>query len=142
MIVVYPASLALIAVQSDIPPNVGLGRLALCPQTPNCVSSLAGEREDAQIEPLTYTGEQSEAQAALVAVLENLPRTQVMLERDDYIHAERRSPTMRFVDDMEFVFEEDGTTIHVRSAARLGSSDLDQNRAHIEQIRAAFEAAQ
>ncbi len=138
VVIGYPALLAVVAVSSGIPANVGGGTLALCPDSPNCVSSLPEEREDAQIEPLTYTGEQSEAQAALVAVLEDLPRTQIMLAREDYVYAERRSPTMRFVDDLEFVFDDETQTINVRSAARLGYSDMDQHRAHIEQIRAAF----
>jgi uncharacterized protein (DUF1499 family) len=47
----------------------------------------------------------------------------------------------RFVDDVEFYFpEKQGgeTIIHVRSASRVGSSDLGVNRKRIERIRSQF----
>ena len=43
---------------------------------------------------------------------------------------------MGFVDDVEFLLDEDAKVIHVRSASRLGESDLGVNRKRIETIRA------
>jgi len=43
-----------------------------------------------------------------------------------------------FVDDLEFCLDDQNKTIHVRSASRLGYSDLGKNRQRVEQIRAAF----
>jgi uncharacterized protein (DUF1499 family) len=37
---------------------------------------------------------------------------------------------------VEFYFDEEKNLIHVRSASRLGKSDLGVNRARIEKIRA------
>ena len=45
---------------------------------------------------------------------------------------------MGFVDDIEFYAEPSGL-IHVRSAARLGKSDLGVNRKRVEAIRAQFQ---
>ena len=53
----------------------------------------------------------------------------------------RQSPPalMGFVDDVEFYC--DGTAIQVRSASRLGYSDLGVNRKRVEVIREAFDRA-
>jgi uncharacterized protein (DUF1499 family) len=42
---------------------------------------------------------------------------------------------MRFVDDVEFLLDEGKSVIHVRSASRVGHSDLGVNRKRIEAIR-------
>ncbi len=47
---------------------------------------------------------------------------------------EFKSQLMGYVDDVEFYF--DGKAIQVRSASRLGKSDLGVNRKRIEDIRA------
>jgi uncharacterized protein (DUF1499 family) len=95
---------------------------------------------DAYIDPLTYVGSPELAQSVLEITLEQLPRTVVVQSEDGYIRAESRSPTMRFVDDMEFLFEPGGSRIiHVRAAARLGQSDLGMNRARVEELRELFD---
>lgn len=133
----YPLSLAVIALASPPPLNVGSGTLDLCPATPNCVSSQE-TRSDWFVPPLQYSGDAVSAQARLVDALRTLPRTMVVLQSDGYVYAERRSPTFRFVDDLEFKFDTQAGVIHVRSASRLGQSDAGVNRAHIEAIRALF----
>lgn len=57
---------------------------------------------------------------------------------DNYIRAEFVSKIFRFVDDVEFYFPDKKSKellIHVRSASRVGYSDLGVNRKRIEQIR-------
>jgi len=49
-------------------------------------------------------------------------------------YAEFTSAIMGFV-DVEFYLDEDAKVIHVRSASRLGQSDLGVNRKRIETIR-------
>jgi uncharacterized protein (DUF1499 family) len=51
------------------------------------------------------------------------------------LHVEFTSQLMGFVDDVEFYFDPDGKSIQVRSASRLGESDLGVNRQRIEAIR-------
>ena len=46
---------------------------------------------------------------------------------------------MGFVDDVEFYFPNE-SIIHVRSASRMGYSDLGVNRKRIETIRQRFDA--
>ncbi len=135
----YPLMLALIAFNSPPPPTVGIEQLTLCPETPNCVSSLAGEREAAQVPRLSYTGEQFIARAFLVEALEAQPGTQILVAQDDYIHAERRTRVMRFVDDIELKFDDEAKEVEVRVAARLGYSDGGNNRRFVESLRQTFD---
>jgi uncharacterized protein (DUF1499 family) len=79
-----------------------------------------------------------EALARLKQVLLNEPRTSIVKEEGDYLHAEARSFLFRFVDDVEFLLDADQQVIHVRSASRIGYSDLGVNRRRIERIRSAF----
>lgn len=45
-----------------------------------------------------------------------------------------------FIDDVELVFPPSGNTVQVRSASRVGESDLDKNRNRVKAIREALEA--
>jgi uncharacterized protein (DUF1499 family) len=120
-------------------PHLGLvnGDLKQCPGSPNCVSSQANDPEHA-IAPLAYQDGRAEAYARLRRVLTEMKRTVIITEKEDYIHAEFRSFLFRFVDDVEFYFPSAQKLIHVRSASRVGYSDLGVNRKRVEEIRAIF----
>jgi uncharacterized protein (DUF1499 family) len=60
----------------------------------------------------------------------------VITATQTYLHAEFRSAVFRFVDDLEFLADESAGVIHVRSASRVGTSDLGVNRRRVETIRA------
>ncbi len=124
------------------PANLGVndGKLAPCPATPNCVSSQSSDQVHA-IEPLSFTGTAAEAQAALRKVILNMKRSQIITDTGSYIHAEFTTAIFRFVDDVEFWFDENAKVIHVRSASRLGSSDRGVNRKRVEEIRARWTAS-
>jgi len=115
------------------------GRLAPCPDRPNCVSSQAAPGPQA-IAPLTFQGEPAAAMSALAAAIATLPGATIVTVRADYVHAEFASAVMGFVDDGEFALDAGAKVIHVRSAARLGHSDFGVNRQRIETLRAAFAA--
>lgn len=119
------------------PTNIGVhsGQLAPCPSTPNCVNS---QSQDAQnwIEPLNYDSTPAEAMANLKTVIQNMERTNILTETENYLYAEFTTKLMGFVDDVEFLLAPTAKVIHVRSASRLGESDLGVNRKRIETIRA------
>lgn len=121
------------------PTNLGVQaeHLAPCPSTPNCVVSQGGDREH-QIAPIVYQGDRPQAYQALVQVLGVVPRTEIIKQTDDYIRAESRSRIFGFVDDVEFYFPATEPVIQMRSASRLGESDLGVNRRRLEQIRLAL----
>jgi uncharacterized protein (DUF1499 family) len=123
------------------PVNLGIkdGKLAPCPYTPNCVSSQSSDREHF-VEPLSFTGTALEARAGITKIILSMKRSRIITDTDSYIHAEFTSAVFRFVDDVEFQFDEGAKVIHVRSAARLGHSDLGVNRKRVEDIRARWTA--
>ncbi len=62
-----------------------------------------------------------------------------MIEQtNNYIHTLSRSRIFKFVDDVEFYFPPNESVIHLRSASRVGQSDLGVNRRRLEQIRLAL----
>ncbi|MSQ53616.1 MAG: DUF1499 domain-containing protein [Betaproteobacteria bacterium] len=125
------------------PGNLGAreGRLAACPDKPNCVSSHA-EPMDAghYIAPLAISGGAVFAWQALLAVVRECERCAIIDEKPGYLHAEFTSGLMGYVDDAEFLLDEKASSIEVRSASRLGSSDFGVNRKRVEAIRAAWVA--
>jgi uncharacterized protein (DUF1499 family) len=113
------------------------GGLKACPKSPNCVSSQAHDPGHA-IAPFVYQDSRKEAFARLKKVMSDMKRTTIVAETEDYLHAEARSLIFRFVDDVEFYFPAAEKIIHVRSASRIGYSDLGVNRKRVEEIRAKF----
>ena len=116
------------------------GLLKPPPDSPNAVSSQATGGYP-RIEPLRYKGSAEPAMAALKSIIESTPRTSIVEERADYLYVEFSSRLLGYVDDVEFYFPPDEQIIHLRSASRLGYSDLGVNRKRIENIRAKFAAA-
>lgn len=142
-VVVGIVVLFLVSFMAERPSNLGAhaGRLAGCPGSPNCVSSQA-EDHDHWIAPLTYLGNDGTVVEDLVRIVEQLPRTRVISRTQNYLYVEFRSALFRFVDDVEFFVEADSGRVHLRSASRVGHSDLGVNRARIELIRRLFQASQ
>ncbi len=121
------------------PDNLGVkdGRLALPKSTPNCVSSQA-DAADAEhyIAPIPFKGGVPAAMAAVRNAVEGMTDAMVIRQDGSYLYAEYRSKLMRFVDDVEFFYDDKAGLIHVRSASRLGRRDMGVNRARIEAFRA------
>ena len=118
------------------PVNLGVtqGKLLPCPDSLNCVSSQSPDKRHF-IEPIPYEGEQQLARDRLVAVIQGMKRSKIVTASDDYIHAEFTSAFFRFVDDVEFYFDSEAKTIHMRSASRIGYSDFGVNRKRLEDIK-------
>ena len=122
---------------SGTPPvNIGVSdnKLAPCPDKPNCVVSHRYD-EPHYIEPLSYNIDQHSARALLIDVIEGLPRTEIIEREGNYLRVEFTSRIMRFVDDVEFYFDPAESVIQLRSASRLGHSDMGVNRQRMEHVR-------
>ena len=139
LLVVVTAVLVVVrlGVGSVDPPVVGLveGELAPCPPTDNCVESRATDPRHA-IDPLRCGGDLSEV---IEVTRETLPRVRLVEHTGDHAHLEVRSRIVGFVDDLEFQVV--GDIVHVRSASRLGNSDLGVNRDRVEVLRDALPRA-
>ena len=122
------------------PDNLGVrdGKLAACPDTPNCVSTQAGDTLHA-IEPFRFAGSPAHAMQQLRTLVEAQPRATIVTAANDYLHVAFRSLVFRFVDDVEFFVDADERVVHFRSASRVGHSDLGANRRRMESLRTKFE---
>jgi uncharacterized protein (DUF1499 family) len=81
-----------------------------------------------------------EAWTAVVSVIHEWPRTTVVSEREYYLHVECRSKIFRFVDDLEIYLMPAAGSLALRSASRIGRSDLGVNRQRLEDLRDALRA--
>ena len=122
------------AMRQDTDMKFTSARLAPCPSKPNCVCSDAQD-EAHKIEPLRLAAAPETVWSALREQLADRPRTRIVTATEDYIHAEEKSRVFGFVDDIEFQLRLREKMIAVRSAARVGYSDLGVNRKRIEKIR-------
>lgn len=132
--------LGLIGCAGERPANLGVkgNFLAACPASPNCVSSQARD-EQHRIAPLSFSGDPDTAFVRLKLILGQRSDTTIIEDNPDYLRVELR--TTLFVDDAEFLLDKSHGQIQVRSASRLGYSDLGKNRKRMEEIRSQFLAA-
>ncbi len=132
------ASKSLFSFSGKRPTDLGIkdGKLAVCPGSPNCVSSQAPATDaEHAIAAIAYTTSPSEAMTSLKSVIQGMERSEIIEESGNYLYAEFTSALMGYVDDVEFYLDENQKVIHVRSASRLGKSDLGVNRKRVEAIR-------
>ena len=97
--------------------------------TPNNVSSRA-DATDRQhyVAPLADC-----TVADVCTIVASLPRARKVEASEDYAHYVFTTLLFRFQDDVQI---EQGTgCVHIRSASRVGRSDLGTNRRRVEQIR-------
>ena len=115
------------------PDNLGVndGRLAKCPESPNCVSTQA-ERESQKIAPLTMEKSLTEVTTVARDAILGMPRAKFVVQEPEYYHVECTSLICRYVDDLEIWIDEPNKLIHARSASRLGYSDMGVNRKRVE----------
>ncbi len=127
-----------LSISSRKQPELGLlnGQLRACPTTPNCVCS---EQlvERAVVEPLIYTTTAADAWSRMKqAIIET--GGIILTEQGGYLHARYETSLMRYIDDVELRIDENKQRIHVRSASRVGYSDMGANQKRVTRIWAAF----
>ncbi|MEM7167256.1 MAG: DUF1499 domain-containing protein [Planctomycetota bacterium] len=135
VLVLLLLTVAVLSVSSCRTPKLGVvnGTLLPCPPRPNCVCS-QHSADDNTIAPLAAV-EADATWLRLREILASWPRTEIIEETDSYLRAVVVTPLLRFRDDVEFLLDRDAGCIQVRSASRVGYSDLGVNRRRIEQLR-------
>ena len=123
------------------PSNLGVsdGRLASCPSSPNCVSSDSSDTAH-RVEAFSLSGSPDAAWSVLREEVASLPRVTVVEEAANYFHAECASALFGFVDDLELHLRASENLVAVRSASRVGYSDLGVNRRRVERLREVLRA--
>tara|TARA_R110000772_G_scaffold150741_3_gene261503 strand:+ start:32 stop:499 length:468 start_codon:yes stop_codon:yes gene_type:complete len=141
--IILSSLIALTGCSSNAPIlGVDNGQLTPCPDKPNCVNSFA-EDEAHHINPIVSKGSDGVVKNNILNVINSLENSKVTATESRYVRAEFTSDLFGFVDDVEFYFPESSmnqTTIHVRSASRLGYSDFNVNRERVESLRLKLEA--
>jgi uncharacterized protein (DUF1499 family) len=109
------------------------GKLAPCPDSPNCVSTQSQLKRHA-MKPLPYLQTREASRERILSILKGIKRTTIVALTECYIHAEFRTALFRFVDDVEFFLDETARLVHFRSASRVGHYDFGMNRRRMKEI--------
>ena len=132
--------------QGKAPADLGVqqGKLKGLSFTDNSISSQADlypdhpQRKYSSIAPLAVRVDGVTTIAKLKGIVEGMDGAKVITNVPDYLYAQFTTSLMKYVDDVEFWFDPNNNVIQVRSASRLGKSDLGVNRERIEVVRAAL----
>lgn len=108
------------------------GKFYPCPKSPNCVSTQSTD-EKHKMGPLSFNTLE-EAKTKIKGIIGTFKRTKLVTENDNYLHYEFRTATFKFVDDVEFYFDDSAKLVHFRSAARMGWSDLGVNKKRMKKV--------
>ena len=119
------------ACAGEPPQDIGVrdGKLIACPESPNCVSSYESSEEHAIA---ALDGNLNQIQQILVA----MDGANIVEQSNNYLYAEFTSSLVGYIDDVEFLYDAASNTTQVRSASRVGYSDMGANRSRVEAIRA------
>ena len=121
--ITIPFVLALFHFVGPVPSDLGAdgGNLSPCPGPEHCASNL------------WQVADSSSALKQLAEVIETTPRTEIVDQSSDYLHATYSSRIFGFVDDLELAANDD-VTLEARSISRLGESDLGVNAQRLENL--------
>ncbi len=124
------------------PDTIGLthGKLAPCPNKPNCVCSESYTGKQAKHDITAIKTSEKELLTTWKQIRDSIKTNGgiIISETDTYLHAEFTSTFFRFVDDVEIRLNRESFQIHLRSASRMGHSDFGANRKRIETIKSDF----
>lgn len=114
--------------------------LALCPESPNCVSTQAQD-EAHFIAPFKVIVSMEKAWERLQTLLNHQPRTKIIEVTENQLQVEVTSLVFRFVDDVQIILDADKKLLHIRSASRTGHSDFGVNRKRVESLKTQLQHA-
>ena len=97
-----------------------------CIQVSHCV------REELDVENINKPFEE------IKLIIENTPRTKIVENDGDYLHAEVTSKIMKYVDDLEVSYMPENNIIVIRSESRVGEGDFGVNKKRVEVIKSNF----
>lgn len=119
---------------ASVAKGVKMAELGPCGDSPNCVSSF-DQRTDFYVEPIQYANHLTDTKMGLRVWFQDRGDVRVLETTENYMHAVFEIPFFGWKDDVEFYFKEAEKRIYVRSASRIGYSDLGVNRKRVEEIR-------
>ena len=94
-----------------------------CIQVSHCV------REELEVKNISDPFEE------IKQIIENTPRTKIVENDGDYLHAEVTSRIMKYVDDLEVSYIPENNKIVIRSESRVGEGDFGVNKKRVDTIK-------
>lgn len=119
-------------------PGITNGKLATCPDKPNCASSENPSDTAHFVEPISTSLGDDVFNVARKAI-GDMGGT-VTQTGENYLAAEFKSSLFGFVDDFELRLDKQSSQLHVRSASRVGHSDLGINAKRVDQFKTLLKA--
>ncbi|MFK7756548.1 MAG: DUF1499 domain-containing protein [Flavobacteriales bacterium] len=105
-----------------------------CPNSPNCVSTQA-EKKSQKMKPLVFEGEANLALQRVKKLIAQNPQAKLIEGEKGFLTYEFTTKLGKFIDDVEFLLDEEKSVIHFRSASRKGYGDLGKNRRRMKKIQ-------
>ena len=134
--VVIMMSITLFSCAGQTPKDIGVfnNKFSPCPESPNCVSSDANDKDHfIQVFKLNQSLENNWKN--IFDMVSSLSRTKIISFNEQYIHAECSSAIFGFVDDLQLHLRKKDEIVAVKSASRLGYSDFGVNRRRVTDLR-------
>jgi uncharacterized protein (DUF1499 family) len=119
-------------------PGLVEGILSKCPNKRNCVCSEQKDDATHYIDPIIIP---QKSTVDTFSLLKNVIREMggnIQVESCDYLAATFTSAIFKFVDDLEIRIDSTQKVIHIRSASRVGYSDMGVNRKRTELLKKLF----
>lgn len=121
--------------RSGKPPGLVAGKLSMCPDKPNCVSSEQHNDVEHYLEPVTLQFATSPDSVTVIKTVIVDMGGVIQEQHGEYIAAVFSSSVFGFVDDLEVRVDPGERLLHIRSASRVGYGDAGVNRKRIERFR-------
>lgn len=120
--------------KSGTAPGLAEGKLRPCPQSPNCICTEYPADIDHYVKPVEYGSANIKVVRSLIRKSIDTTGGTMVRERDNYFAATYRSGVFGFVDDLEVRIDEATKQIHIRSASRIGYSDMGANAKRVRAL--------
>ena len=119
-------------------PGLVEGILSKCPNKRNCVCSEYKDDANHYIAPIILPQNSTVDTFTLLKDVIRKMGGNVQVESCDYLAATFTSAIFKFVDDLEIRIDSTQEVIHIRSASRVGYSDMGVNKKRTELLKKLF----
>ena len=114
--------------------------LAPCPKTANCVCSEHPQDQDHFVEAIDLSQKPDLIDLSQIAVIVVNMGGEIVIQQSDYLSATFKSGIFGFVDDFEIRLDHQSKMLHLRSASRVGRSDLGANSRRVVEFKKEFDS--
>ena len=126
--------------QNQPPRTQDVAILDACPASLNCVCSEYPQDQAHYVEAIDLLNITQINDLSLVAAVITSMGGDIVVKKQDYLSVTFKSRIFGFVDDFEIRLDNQNNRLHIRSASRVGRSDLGANKLRVEAFRKEFES--